>query len=142
MAIPTVKKCFCLELKWGALIAALVDLIFAGSIVGYTDGFRDSDGGMNFVWYAVALVHIVHIIFIILVFVSLCVPNKKLVIPYLITGIIRIILDIIFFIFACIKMGDDDIVALVLIIIDIVLAVILWIVIYSWYKKLGGSADI
>ncbi|XP_039484542.1 uncharacterized protein LOC120447156 [Drosophila santomea] len=140
MAIPTIKKCFCLELKWGALIAALVDFIFAGSCVGCTTGYRDSDGGLNFVWYAVALVHIVHIIFTILVIVSVFVANKKLVIPYLITGIIRIILDVIFFIFVLID-GTDD-VALVLIIINIVIADILWIVIFSWYKKLGGSADV
>ncbi|EDW47685.1 GM20303 [Drosophila sechellia] len=142
MGIPTIKKCCCLELKWGALIAVVVDWLFAGAILGQTMYFKDHDGGMNIVWFVVALVHIAHIVCIILVLVSLCVPNKKLVAPYLITAIIRVIIDIILFIFACIKLGDRDILGLVLIIIGIILAVILWIVVFSWYKKLGGSADI
>ncbi|EDW90653.1 uncharacterized protein LOC6529995 isoform X2 [Drosophila yakuba] len=141
MAIPTIKKCFCLELKWGALIAALFDLIFGGSCVGCTTRYRDSDGGLNFVWYAVALVHIVHIIFTILVIVSVFVANKKLIIPYLITGIIRIIMDFIFLIFVFIE-DTDDVTSLVVIIINIVIADILWAVIFSWYKKLGGSVDV
>jgi len=33
MGIPTIKKCCCLELKWGALIAVVVDWIFAGFVV-------------------------------------------------------------------------------------------------------------
>ncbi|XP_043644135.1 uncharacterized protein LOC122613814 [Drosophila teissieri] len=137
MAIPTLKKCCCLKLKWGALIAALVDFILSAGTLAV---FGDSDEVMKYIWYAFALVLTIHIICIILVFVSLCVPNKKLVIPYLITGIIRIILEIIFFILVCIKKGDDVLV-LVSIIIGIVILVILWFVIYSWYKMLGGSAD-
>ncbi|EDX06890.1 uncharacterized protein LOC6734276 [Drosophila simulans] len=138
MGIPTIKKCCCLELKWGALIAVVVDFFF-GSIV-----FFDADSerrSINIALYVLVLVYIAHIVCMILVLVSLCVPKKQLVAPYLITAIICVIVVVLFFIIVCIEMGELNILSLVLIIIKIILAVFLWIVVFSWYKKLAGSAD-
>ncbi|KMY93437.1 uncharacterized protein Dsimw501_GD25783, isoform B [Drosophila simulans] len=70
MGIPTIKKCCCLELKWGALIAVVVDFFF-GSIV-----FFDADSerrSINIALYVLVLVYIAHIVCMILVLVSLCV---------------------------------------------------------------------
>jgi len=36
MGIPVMKRCCCLELKWGALIAALGDWALTGAVVGMT----------------------------------------------------------------------------------------------------------
>ncbi|EDV56200.1 uncharacterized protein LOC6549354 [Drosophila erecta] len=137
MAIPTMNKCCCLQLRWGALIAVLVDLLFTGSV-------QMSDKGSDILgifWYLGILVHVVHIVSIILVLVSLCVPNKKLVIPYLITAIICFIVDIIYLILLCIKADELNILALAINVIIKILTIYLWFIVYSWYKKLEGSQD-
>ncbi|XP_017077165.1 uncharacterized protein LOC108111970 [Drosophila eugracilis] len=131
MGIPTLKKCCCLELKWGALIVAIVDVLLLGGVCGDLRGL----GGV--VWYVTVLVHLAHIIACILVMVSICVPNKKLVIVYLITGIIRIIFDIILLIYLAIE--GYVVLSIVIILIGVLLGIFFWWVIFSWYKMLGGG---
>ncbi|XP_016957753.1 uncharacterized protein LOC108029761 isoform X2 [Drosophila biarmipes] len=134
MGIPVMKRCCCLELKWGALIAALVDWGLAGTLVGMTNSAA--------MWYVAVAVHVAHVVGCILVVASVFVPNKKLVMVYLITGIIRILLDIAFVIYLCIEFFENLLVAIIIGIIGLILAVYFWYVIFSWFKKLGGSAPV
>ncbi|XP_016957755.1 uncharacterized protein LOC108029761 isoform X4 [Drosophila biarmipes] len=62
MGIPVMKRCCCLELKWGALIAALVDWGLAGTLVGMTNSAA--------MWYVAVAVHVAHVVGCILVVAS------------------------------------------------------------------------
>ncbi|XP_037713574.1 uncharacterized protein LOC119549526 isoform X4 [Drosophila subpulchrella] len=139
MGIPVMKRCCCLELKWGALIAAIGDWALTGTVVGLTGYLRF---GHDIIWYVAILIHIAHIVGCILVVVSVFVPNKKFVMVYLITGIIRILFDIAFLIYLCILVFNALVVAIIMTIIGIVLALYCWYVIFSWFRKLGGSAPV
>uniref|UniRef100_A0A6P4FG37 Uncharacterized protein LOC108051330 isoform X2 n=1 Tax=Drosophila rhopaloa TaxID=1041015 RepID=A0A6P4FG37_DRORH len=142
MGIPTIKKCCCCELKWGALIASIVDLILVAAVAFDCKHFASSGSAMEIVWIVILVIHIAHIVGCILVMVSICKPNKNLVICYLITGIIRFILDIIVLIYFIIKTEFEYVITICLILAGIGLAVYFWIIIYSWYKKLGGSTPV
>nr|XP_016943497.1 uncharacterized protein LOC118876755 isoform X2 [Drosophila suzukii] len=134
MGIPVMKRCCCLELKWGALIAALGDWALTGAVVGMTSYLR------LIIWYVAILIHVAHIVGCILVVVSVFVPNKKFVMVYLITGIFRILFDIAFLIYCCVLLFNALVVAIIVTIIGILVAIYCWYVIFSWFKKLGGSA--
>nr|XP_036669736.1 uncharacterized protein LOC118876755 isoform X1 [Drosophila suzukii] len=153
MGIPVMKRCCCLELKWGALIAALGDWALTGAVVGMTSCksyfltyllktcpkplFTDL---RLIIWYVAILIHVAHIVGCILVVVSVFVPNKKFVMVYLITGIFRILFDIAFLIYCCVLLFNALVVAIIVTIIGILVAIYCWYVIFSWFKKLGGSA--
>ncbi|KAH8285631.1 hypothetical protein KR054_011840 [Drosophila jambulina] len=135
MGLPVFNDCYCLELKWGALIVAIVDLLFAGGV-----GALAGNSTGEILWYACLAVHVVHIIACILVIVSVFVQNKNFVIVYLITGLIRVIMDICFLIAICCLIEIGHIIfLLVIVVLQILLAVYFWFVIYSWYRMLGGS---
>ncbi|XP_037713573.1 uncharacterized protein LOC119549526 isoform X3 [Drosophila subpulchrella] len=135
MGIPVMKRCCCLELKWGALIAAIGDWALTGTVVGLTGCksyllthllktcpkplFTDLRFGHDIIWYVAILIHIAHIVGCILVVVSVFVPNKKFVMVYLITGIIRILFDIAFLIYLCILVFNALVVAIIMTIIGI-----------------------
>ncbi|KAH8353958.1 hypothetical protein KR067_006194 [Drosophila pandora] len=107
MGLPVFSKCCCLELKWGALIVAIVDLIFCGSAAGHSASKYSRINLLNILWYVAVLLHLAHIIACILVIVSVWVPKKEFPCVYLITALIRFIFDIIFVIFIIIEFGFE-----------------------------------
>ncbi|KAH8279410.1 uncharacterized protein [Drosophila bipectinata] len=139
MGLPTFSSCCCLELKWGALIVAIVDLIFCGGAAGHASIIRTGDI-LNILWFLAVALHIAHIVACILVIVSVFVPKKEFPCIYLITALIRFIFDIILLIFIIIEFGfkGDTLITAIILIIYLVLTVYFWLVIYSWYRKLGG----
>ncbi|XP_020815652.1 uncharacterized protein LOC110189772 [Drosophila serrata] len=137
MGLPVFKDCCCLELKWGALIVAIIDLIFAGAAGG---GGGSLSGTASILWMVCLVIHVAHIVACILVIVSVFKPNKNFVVLYLITGLLRIIIDIVFLIYLCVAYKFSSIlVTAIILIISIVIGCYFWLVIYSWYRKLGGS---
>ncbi|KAH8390202.1 hypothetical protein KR200_009693 [Drosophila serrata] len=147
MGLPVFKDCCCLELKWGALIVAIIDLIFAGAAGGGGGGkltvcnnLLALSGTASILWMVCLVIHVAHIVACILVIVSVFKPNKNFVVLYLITGLLRIIIDIVFLIYLCVAYKFSSIlVTAIILIISIVIGCYFWLVIYSWYRKLGGS---
>ncbi|KAH8252611.1 hypothetical protein KR032_000802 [Drosophila birchii] len=149
MGLPVFKDCCCLELKWGALIVAIVDLILAGAIGGLTVRLTASQnlvglsGTGEIVWIVCLVVAIAHIVACILVIISVFKQNKNFVILYLITGLLRILIDIIFLIVLCVLYEFNSILgAAIILILCIVLGCYFWLVIYSWFRMLGGSTPV
>ncbi|KAH8304134.1 hypothetical protein KR059_005302 [Drosophila kikkawai] len=146
MGLPVFRDCCCCELKWGVLTVGIVDIILTlclgggktlltpcQNLLGYT-------GAARIVWFLALVIHVAHIVACVCVIVSVFKPDKRLVIPYLITGICRAIIDTVFLILICLYVRIGDALFLIVIIVAIiVLGIYFWLVIYSWFRKLGGS---
>ncbi|KAH8372834.1 hypothetical protein KR009_006115 [Drosophila setifemur] len=141
MGLPVFKDCCCLELKWGALIVAIVDLILGAVYLRASNSCNSCSNLPYIMWICAVVFNFAHFVGIILVIVAVFVPNKNLVICYLITGIIRFIFNICLMIYLVIKYGfsDDPLISFIIILIYTGLAVYFWLVVYSYYRKLGGS---
>ncbi|XP_032571609.1 uncharacterized protein LOC6608957 [Drosophila sechellia] len=146
----TIRKCCCWELRWGALIIVLVDMIVTAAVVLETkylayneDWWIDHDMGTlevsctstYYVWIITLVIHFAHLMSCVLVIGSVWVQSKNLVIGYLITGAIRIVYDLIFFIYVCVAIGSV-ILTLFLIIGGFGVAIYCWILAYSWFKMI------
>lgn len=160
----TVGKVCCCELKWGALIIAIIDLILTAGGVGPSMWMKHDKTGEVF-FYLCLIVYIAHIVACILMIISVFVNNKLLMILYLITQIIRIIFCIIIIIWVIILLltprskaeeaadiilerygnkytTNDLIITLILGIVMLVLGIWFWIIGYSWYRNIGGSTPV
>lgn len=131
----TVKKFIgIIELKWGMLIIAILDMILG--LLGYlVSGQLSGDP----VWkYIMPICYFAHFIGCILIIISIFLQKHELVICYLITGIIRLVFIIAILIIEIIR-GYDDIAMYLVEIIILVIGIYFWICVYSWFDQLGGK---
>ncbi|XP_034476650.1 uncharacterized protein LOC117783374 [Drosophila innubila] len=131
----TVKKFIGLiELKWGMLIIAIIDILLG--VLGYfLSGALANDAIFRFV---MPLCYFIHIIGCILIIVSIFVQKYQLVITYLITAIIRMVFIIVAIVIQVIN-GYNDIPMYIVEIIILILGIYFWICVYSWLVELGGK---
>ncbi|EDW90654.1 uncharacterized protein LOC6529996 [Drosophila yakuba] len=150
-----IRKCCCCELRWGALIIALIDMIATAAVVletkylaYYEDWCMDHNEEVlessyyflaYYTWIIALFFHFAHLMSCVLVIASVWVQNKNLLIVYLITGAIRIIYDFIFFIYVCVAIGAMTL-TLLLIGCGFGVAIYFWVVAYSWFKMIQSPA--
>ncbi|XP_017132000.1 uncharacterized protein LOC108149112 [Drosophila elegans] len=159
----TIGKCCCCELKWGALIVAIVDMIMSAAVILETKYLAyyqswlnfvkleehdhmgtleiDYDAPSYYVWMVTLVIHFAHLVACVLVIVSVWMQIKKFVLAYLTIGIVRITYDLMFFIYVCVEVGAMA-VTLLLIFAGFGVAIFFWFVAYSWFKMLGSSTRV
>ncbi|XP_030373164.1 uncharacterized protein LOC115623098 [Scaptodrosophila lebanonensis] len=134
------KICCCLELRLGALIVGIIDLILVGG--GYRAMYYARTAG-DIIYFIGLVAVIAHFIACILVIVSYFKEKKIFPMVYLITQIVRLIIIAIGLIMILVNGYTDwvgaEYYAWTAIIIGV--SVYFWICIYSWFKALGGSVE-
>ncbi|XP_022228893.1 uncharacterized protein LOC111078499 [Drosophila obscura] len=141
-----IQKVFCiLELKWGMLLIGIVELILCACLAGICKGMH-----VEIIYYLSMIISLLHIIACIMLLISIGVPKKELVIPYVITGIIRFIVLLVGIIWLVVyglthKFYNYQPIhteSIIVMLISLIIAVYFWLCVYSWFKKLGGSTPI
>ncbi|XP_017040809.1 uncharacterized protein LOC108087787 [Drosophila ficusphila] len=152
--LSTFRKCCCCDLKWGALIVAIIDMMMTAAVVLETkylaysvkdddidDDMISFDVGPNyFLWIGTLIIHFVHLVACVFVMISVWMQFKNLIIPYLIIGIIRFVYDSILLVYVCVELGPVYL-TLLLILSGLGAAIFFWFVAYSWFKMLGESSS-
>ncbi|XP_017077164.1 uncharacterized protein LOC108111969 isoform X2 [Drosophila eugracilis] len=145
----TISKCCCCGVRWGAFVIAVLDMIMAATVVmetkylAYYQGWFESNDKPStyYCWMVTLVIHFAHLVACVVVIVSVWVQINKLVMAYLIIGIVRIVYDLVFFVYVCVEAGAV-IITLLLILSGIGLAIYFWVVAYSWFKILSGSSPV
>ncbi|KPU76225.1 uncharacterized protein Dana_GF26430 [Drosophila ananassae] len=145
MAIPTLDKCCCCELRWGALIVGIMQFLQFAYILGRAFIIETENDLQQLVLHIAITIQAVFLVTSVLIIVSVWVPKKQLPCIYIILTPIEIIAEGILLIYICTILDLDGVGKIVekafVWLACFFLEVYFWFVIYSWYKQLSSPAQ-
>ncbi|KPU76224.1 uncharacterized protein Dana_GF28142, isoform B [Drosophila ananassae] len=145
MALPTLDKCCCCEIRWGALIVGIMRFLVYAYVLGRVFIMETENDLQELGLYIVITIRTLFLASSILIIVSVWVPKKQLPCVYLILAPIEEFMEMIILIYICTKLDFEDVEGIVtkatVWIMFLALDVYFWFVIYSWYKQIASPSQ-
>ncbi|XP_017838017.1 uncharacterized protein LOC108596599 [Drosophila busckii] len=147
----------CIELFIGVILVVIYDVLFAALVIVFTldyEEYSDPDRYYSIgdlkdylffcrkelygFWICFIIIHAFHMCSCILAFINVFIKKPPMLIPYLITGILRYLIHICFLIFQTCELFNHTNMYIIGGFI-VAPAVYEWATIYSQYKEMGGD---